>query len=184
MKVQKDKQVIKQQFERLYERESDAIFRYCLFRVSDHETALDLTQDAFIRFWDALFQGKEILNEKAFIFMIARNLVIDLYRKKKSLSLDSILEENEDQMFMAGDKGLKENIEMSSEARFVMDKISELEPIHQQIIYLRFVEGLLPKEIAGILGVSPNVVSVRIIRGLEKLREITGYENHEENGNK
>ena len=169
-----------QRFARIYEAESDAIFRYCLFRVSNREAALDLVQETFMRFWDVLIQQKEIRNDKAFIFMIARNLIIDLYRKKKSLSLDAILEDNEDGIFMAGGKGGKEDIEMSSEARFVMDKISELEPLHRQIIYLRFVEDLRPKEIAEILGLSANVVSVRIIRGLEKLRKLTGYGNNQE----
>ena len=179
MKEQRDNQLIKHKFEKLYERESDAIFRYCLFRVSDSDSALDLTQEAFMKFWDSLVKGKEIVNERAFIFMIARNLVIDLYRKKKSLSLDSILEENEDQMFMAGANGGTLDIEMSTEARFVMNKLKDLEPIHQQIVYLRFVEDLKPKEIAEILGVTPNVVSVRIIRGIEKLRELTGYDINE-----
>ena len=176
MEAQNSSKSAKSKFDSLYQKESDAIFRYSLFRVSDREMALDITQDTFMRFWDALSGGKEILNDRAFLFMIARNLVIDLYRKKKSLSLDSILEENEDQIFMAGERKLPENIEMSAEARFVMDKIKELEPVHQQIIYLRFVEDLKPKEIAEILAVTSNVVSVRLIRGMEKLRELTGYD--------
>ena len=175
MEGQVNKQMLKQKFDTLYERESDAVFRYCLFRVSDYDSALDLTQDVFMRFWDALARGKEILNDRAFIFMIARNLVIDLYRKKKSISLDSILEENEDQMFMASESPMG-SIEMSSEARFVIDKINELEPIHQQVVYLRYVEDLKPKEIAEILQISPNAASVRIMRGMEKLRAITGYD--------
>lgn len=167
--------VLNLQFEKLYQSQSDAIFRYCLFRVSDREIAIDLAQDAFTKYWDAISNGKEVLNDRAFLFMIARNLIIDLYRKKKSVSLDAILEENEDHMFMAGGIG-KESIEMSTEARFVLDKINELEPSHQQIIYLRFVEDLKPKEIAEVLDISSNAVSVRILRGIEKLRELTGYD--------
>ena len=167
---------VKQRFTEVYNTESDAIFRYCLFRVSDYENATDLTADTFMRFWDTLANGKDVHNDRAFIFMIARNLIIDFYRKKKTLSLDAILEKNEDYVFMADGDFLKEEVNMTSEARFVIDKIKELPPADHQIIYLRFVEGLLPKEIAEILGVSANVVSVRIIRGLEKLRQITGYE--------
>jgi len=167
---------IKQQFEEIYKSESDALFRYCFFRVSDHNIALDLTQEVFMRFWDSLIAEKNIHNHRAFIFMIARNLVIDFYRKKKSTSLDAILDENEDHMFMAGERGNTRDIEMSSEARFIMDKIVELDPMYQQIMYLRFVEDLKPKEIAEMLNVSSNVVSVRIVRGLEKLREIVGMD--------
>ena len=166
---------LKQQFLEVYKANSDAVFRYCLFRISSEEAAIDMTQDVFMKFWDSLISGKEIRNERAFIFMIARNLVIDFYRKKKSVSLDAILDENEDSSFMASEGSLKEDIEMSSEARFVLDKISELDPKDQQIVYLRYVEGLQPKDIAEVLGISPNAVSVRVIRGIDKLRHITGY---------
>ncbi len=170
-----DKDTLKKRFIGIYEAQSDAIFRYCFFRISDRESAMDLTQETFTKFWDYLASGKEISNDRAFVFMIARNLVIDLYRKKKSVSLDAILEEDEDKMFMADENKTKEDSEMSSEARFVMDKISLLPPNAQQMIYLRFVEGLNPKEIGEILGVTSNVVSVRVIRALDKLRELTGY---------
>ena len=165
---------MKQKFEQVYQAESDAVFRYCFFRISNRETALDLTQDTFMRFWDALIKQKDIQNTKAFIFMIARNLVIDFYRKKKSISLDVILDEGGEGMFMAEEKSRIEYIEMSSEARFALDKIALLEPLYQQIIYMRFVEDLKPKEIAEVLGVSSNVISVRIVRGLQKLRELVG----------
>lgn len=171
--------ILKQKFLNIYEAESDSIFRYCLFRISNQDTAVDLTQEVFMRFWDYLSKGKEIKNDRAFIFMIARNLVIDFYRKKKSVSLDAILEENEDNMVMASSGSLKEDIELSSEARFVMDKISELSSNDQQLVYLRFVEDLKPKEIAEILEISANAVSVRIIRIMDRLRHITGYDGQE-----
>ena len=164
-------EVLQQKFLNIYETHSDSIFRYCLFRISSRETAVDITQDVFMRFWDYLRQGKEIKNDKAFIFMIARNSVIDFYRKKKSVSLDAILEENEDGFFMADSGGSKVDIEMSTESRFVLDKISELPPDDQQIVYLRFVEDLKPKDIAEILGISANAVSVRVIRAIEKLQK-------------
>ncbi|MEK7642161.1 MAG: sigma factor-like helix-turn-helix DNA-binding protein, partial [Patescibacteria group bacterium] len=46
-------------------------------------------------------------------------------------------------------------------------------------VYLRFVEGLSPPEIAEIIGISTNATSVRITRGLEKLRTLTGYDIQE-----
>lgn len=172
-------EMLKQKFLNIYEAESDSVFRYCLFRISNQEMAVDLTQDVFMKFWDSLRKGLDIRNEKAFIFMIARNLVIDFYRKKKSVSLDAILEDNEDSGVMISSEGLKENIEMSSEARFVLDKISSLPSSDQQIVYLRFIEDLKPKDIAEVLGISPNAVSVRLIRAMDKLRHITGYDGNE-----
>ncbi len=163
-------------FVNLYEAEADAVFRYCLYRTSNRETALDLSQETFTKFWDSLVKGTEIRNDRAFLFVIARNLVIDYYRKKKSLSLDAILEEDSDHSLVLHDLTDASSPETTAEGKFVLDKISELEPLYQQTVYMRFVEGLKPKDIAEILGLSANVVSVRITRGLKELRRITGYD--------
>ncbi len=168
--------ILKKRFTEVYNSQSDSVFRFCLFRVSSRDNSVDIVQETFMRYWDALISGQEIKNDKAFLFTISRNLIIDYYRKKKSLSLDSLLEEAEDSSSFMEDKGSSLNTEMSADARFVLEKIDELEPSYRQVIYLRFVEGFKPKEIADILNVSSNVVSVRLLRALEKLRSITGFD--------
>lgn len=169
---------IKEQFTELYNRESDAIFRFCLIRTSDQEKALDLTSETFMKFWDALLKKEEgvIEHNRAFLFKIARNLIIDWYRKKKSVSLDSLMEDEEGGVeALLLDKSTV-NQERLGEGRFVVEKISELEPAFQQVVYMRYVEDMKPAEIAEILDESVNAVSVRIHRGMEQLREITGYD--------
>ncbi|MFZ2621065.1 MAG: RNA polymerase sigma factor [Minisyncoccia bacterium] len=165
-------------FTEIYNKEVDAIFRFALLRVSDREKAMDLTQDTFARFWDVLSgEGSSVIeNQRAFIFKIVRNLIIDWYRKKKSVSLESLTEDDsrETDYLLTDKKSL--NHEMSSEARYILEKISELDPMYQQVVYMRFVEDMKPKEISEIIGQSVNVVSVRITRGIEQLRKITGYE--------
>ena len=79
-------------FKNIYEDESDTIFRFCLIRVSNREQALDITQETFLRLWKNMQEGKTILNNKAFLFTIAHRLIIDWYRKKKSFSLDKMLD--------------------------------------------------------------------------------------------
>ncbi len=167
---------LKQQFAEIYDSESDSVFRFCLLRTSDREFALDLTQDTFIRFWNVMSQGELVRNNRALLFKIARNLIIDFYRKKKTVSLDSILESEGDSAEKFFAKGAGNNIEMESEARILIDNIKELEPIYQQVVYLRFVEDMGPKEISEIIGQSADVVSVRINRGVKQLKEIMGYE--------
>lgn len=170
---------MKKRFVSLYTKEADAVFRYCLIRTSSRETALDVSQEAFMRFWDALVQNKSITNDRAFLFTIARNLIIDWYRKKKSVSLEALGEsgDGEDRdvldTLVLEDNGL-ENNEFNAEGRYVIEKIKELDPQYQQMLYLRFVEDMKPKEIAEIVGESVNVVSVRITRAIEKLRGIVG----------
>lgn len=169
---------IKKKFEEQYFLESDAVFRFCFFRVSNREVSLDLVQEVFMRYWDALSQNKVIGNDRAYLFTISRNLIIDYYRKKKAVSLDKILEEVDDgSMILVDHTAISE---VSVEARYVSEKINELPETDRQVVYLRFIEGLKPKEIAEVLKLSSNVVSVRLNRALEKLREIVGIDINED----
>lgn len=170
---------MKNRFVSLYEKEADAVFRYCLIRTSSRETAIDLSQEAFMRFWDALVQHKSISNDRAFLFTIVRNLIIDWYRKKKSVSLEALGESRDgeerdilDTLILQDGGYIQE--ELRAEGRYVIEKIKELDPQYQQILYLRFVEDMKPREIAEILDESVNVVSVRLTRAIEKLRNIVG----------
>lgn len=160
----------KDEFGSIYSTESDAIFRYCYFRISDREQALDLTQEAFIRLWDAFAEGKKLDNPRAFLFTVARNLIIDYYRKKKSLSLDALAENSENKY----DPPSNISEIVNAEARYLIEKIQELDPPYRQAIYLRYVEEMMPKEIAEITGESVNTISIRITRGMEKLRKLVG----------
>jgi RNA polymerase sigma-70 factor, ECF subfamily len=163
------------EFAEVYSAEADAVFRFCLLRTSDRELALDFTQDTFMRFWNTLSSNKKINNHRTFLFTIARNIVIDWYRKKKSISLDAILEG------VGADKSnlsavARENVEIEAEAEHLIRKIALLDEPYQNAVYLRCVEELKPREIAEIIGESANVVSVRISRGLGQLRALLQVE--------
>jgi RNA polymerase sigma-70 factor, ECF subfamily len=163
-------------FGEVYEKEADAIFRFCLLRTSDREIALDFTQDTFMRFWNSLVLEKDIKNPRTFLFTIARNIIIDWYRKKKSLSLESLMEnaaEGRSSFVLAA----LDNVETSAEADFLVRKIRELPEPYSNAVYLRCVEELKPREISEILGESANVISVRISRGLEQLRNMLHMEH-------
>jgi hypothetical protein len=63
---------------------------------------------------------------------------------------------------------------MSADASLVLSAINKLSPQYKEAVYLRFVEDLLPQDIAQILHATPNAVSVRINRGLQELRTLLG----------
>lgn len=168
---------IKNTFEATYKENTDAVFRFCLTRVSNREQALDITQETFLRVWQSLSKGDEVMNMKGFLFTIAHRLIIDWYRKKKSVSLEKIMYQDKEVEYDVPDnKTLGEEISLGAEGRYLLDKIKELTPNAQQPVYLRFVEGLSPKEIGDILGISANAASVRLNRGLLELRKKTGYD--------
>ena len=173
---------ITSKFEKIYSSESDAIFRFCLVRVSNREQALDITQETFLRLWQSLSLGKDILNERAFLFTVSHRLIIDWYRKKKSVSLEGILhkESEEDEFgYDIVDEKTKDGLVLQAEGRYLISKIGELSETYRHPIYLHFVEGLSPKEIGDILEISANAASVRVNRGLIELRKKTGYRNGE-----
>ena len=131
-------------------------------------------QDTFVQFWRVSSRGEIIRNARAFLFTVARHAIIDWYRKKKTISLDRLLDDvGEDKIFF--DLPERTEVEMLHEARFLMERLREIDPRYQQVIYFRFVRGFSPREIAKVLGESANTVSVRIHRGLRLLKKITGY---------
>ena len=128
--------------------------------------AHDLTQDTFLRLWKAMNTGAEVEKPKQYIYQIARNLVIDYYKKSKAVSLDALGEDG----FEARETSV--GSEMLSEFLLLRDTIEKLEQDYREVLYMRFVEDMGVEEIADTLGVSPNLVSVRINRGKKKLREL------------
>ncbi len=165
-----DTNSLKKSFVETHAAHSDAIFRYCLWKTSDREIALDITQDTFMRFWDELSKGERVDNARALLYTIARRLVIDHYRKKKTESLDS--KQGSDDPFDIPDESSLESFEHGTEARIIVEKMGALDPVYKQPVYLRFVEGLSPKEIAQVLSITPNLASVRIDRGMKELRKL------------
>src|SRR4051812_784750 len=84
----------KDEFLKSFAENSDALFRYCFFRIGDRERSLDLVQDAFMKTWNYLYQGNTIENFRAFLYRTAGNLIVDEYRRRKSEpSLDLLAEE-------------------------------------------------------------------------------------------
>jgi len=171
-KEMKQLQKMTKQFMDLYNSQSDAVFRYCFFRVSDREQCKDIVQEAFTRLWDAFVKDVEnIKNPRALLFRITSNLIIDWYRKKKSVSLDNLLESDKIEFGLQIADNSYEQMEIQSEGKIFLKYISSLDATYQQVVYLRYVEDMSPKEIADITGLSVNVVSVRINRGIEILKK-------------
>lgn len=151
-----------------YEEHSDALFRHCLLRIRDRELAKDIVQETFSRTWLYLSQGKKVEYLRAFLYRIANNLIVDSARRKKASSLDTMME---DDGFEPRDETAVNPADIP-DARAAMKLLSELDEIYRVAISMRFVDGLTPKEIAEALEVSENVVSVRIHRGIERLKKL------------
>lgn len=163
---------IKEKFEGVYEKEADALFRYCVLRVSNRNQAIDIIQDVFLELWRAYQKGEEIKNDRAYLFTMLRNRIIDWYRKKKSSSLDAMMENPRENInFEPIDEKAHLEIYSSAETRRIMEAIETLPGDYRDAVYLKVAEDLSPPEIASILNSNTNIISIRITRGIQKLKK-------------
>lgn len=160
-----------EEFLKAFNEQSDALFRHAFFRLSDRDRALDLTQDTFMRAWDFVRGGGDVRAPKSFLFRILNNLIIDEYRRSKSESLDAKLEANPAfEAAFAIDDQLEASIDEESLLEKVKSAIGELSEDYRTAVTLRYIDGFSPKEIATMIGSTENVVSVRIHRGIQKIK--------------
>lgn len=159
---------LEKQFFKAYEDYSAPIFRHCFFRVFSRARAEDLVQETFLRLWAYLRDGKTVENIRAFLYKIANNLIIDDSRKKKESSLDEILEDPERPEPASEDH---RHIETSILLNEVMVEIKTLPTEDRELLVMRYVDDLDPKDIAEVLGITANNVSVKLNRALKNLKE-------------
>lgn len=149
-----------------YDRYADKLFRHCLYRVFDRELAQELTQQAFLKAWEYLSRGSHIDHPQAFLYKTLTHLIIDEREKKHTVSLDVILEENQEPT-----EDSEEQFMLDIEAAEVIKTMQTLDPLYKEVLLLRYVDELKPKEIAEVLGETQNVISVRIHRAKAQLKE-------------
>lgn len=156
-----------QQFLSAYEQYSDAIFRYCYYRVFDREKAKDYAQEAYCRTWKYLAEGKEVENIRAFLYRTAGNIIIDESRKRKAISLDGIMEKG-----FTPKNDPRQKTQDYFTGKEIIHIIKSLDEKYRDVILMKYVDDLSTKEIAFALNETENNVYVRLSRGMEKVKEI------------
>ncbi len=151
----------------VYDAHADALFRFAYFSVRDRELAKDLVADTFTKVWQYIAGGNIVGNIRAFCYRTLRNLIVDHWRKHKSLSLDDLAEGGFEP---SGEDG-HDTVMKNEELRVVKKAIAGLPLAIREVVMLRYIEGYDPKEIAELLGISQSLVSVRIFRGTALLKK-------------
>ncbi len=168
---------LQKDFEAAFEAYNDELFRHASMRLSDREKALELTQECFMKVWDYAQKGGEIRDLRPFLYRTLRHLIIDEYRRKKSVSLEGMVAGSDDErtvedLLPPDESNTLEAAVERFDGKRAMAALEELPDTYREALSLRYVEGLSPKEIGDIVGESENAVSVRIHRGLKKLKDL------------
>ncbi len=162
-----------ERFLKAFDEYADALFRHAVYRLSDRERAIEIVHDTYTKVWGYVRGGHEIETYKSFLYKVINNLIIDEYRRRKEYSLDAMLaEEGTDEgAFPELHAGNVDEVTFSLDAKQALELLGELPPVYREVITLRYVDGLGPKEISELIEETENVVSVRIHRALRLLKE-------------
>jgi RNA polymerase sigma-70 factor, ECF subfamily len=149
------------------------LFRYLVYITGNKERAEDFFQETWIRVLERGHQYDGKSKFEAWLFAIARHLVIDWQRSKKPQSLDSLTDpEQEHPHQFANEKEpspLQQVLSHESEES-VQASMSQIPAIYREVLVLRFQEELQIEEMAGVLSVPISTVKSRLYRGLDALR--------------
>jgi len=156
-------------FGMLYERYLDRIYAYLRARTSSAEDAANLTQQVFLRAFDALDQYRPRRASFAtWLFRIARNTATDAYRRQKSTVAWDLLPAALQPI--AGDDPESSALrrETQDRLRIVLGACDEGT---REVLALRYGAGLSVAETAAIVGKSEAAVKKQLTRALRALKE-------------
>jgi RNA polymerase sigma-70 factor (ECF subfamily) len=139
------------------------------FKMHDHTIGEELVQETFMKTWVYLVKGGKIDIMKAFLYHILNHLIIDEYRKQKTISLDVILENGFIEPHTDKPYPKLANILDGGKAILL---ISKLPLKYQRILKMRYIQDLKLEEMSLLTKQSKKTLAVQVHRGLEKLKII------------
>ncbi|MEX0918657.1 MAG: RNA polymerase sigma factor [Candidatus Paceibacterota bacterium] len=149
---------------RAYKDHERALLKQSFFKLGNRDLSDDLVQTTFLKTWEYLLKEDKIKHIKGFLFHILNNLIVDEYRKNKSISLD-VLEEGGFQIAFDD----SERLINQADGKTAMLLIPLLKEKHRKVVSMRFEEEKTIKEIAQITKQKNNTVVVQIRRGVDEL---------------
>jgi len=157
--------------DRLIEQYQHRLLRYLLYLTGNRDLAEDLFQETWIRVLERGHQYDGKHEFSTWLYAVARNLTIDFMRKKRPVSLDGLMENEDytppepvDSAPMAW-----EVLEQQEQADLIGAALVSMPTEYRETVVLRFQEGLNLDEIAAVTGSPLGTVKSRLYRGLNLL---------------
>ena len=157
----------RKEFSKIYDKYIKKIYRFIFLKVSSEDVAQDLSSETFLKGWQAYKKTPKIDNPSAFLYRIARNLVIDHYREKGRTNTISI----ENIPIVDPQQGLEEKAAFNSDLEQVKAVLANLNEDYQNIIIWHYLDDLSIPEIAKMMNKSEPSCRVQLHRALKSLKK-------------
>lgn len=152
----------------LYEMHVSAIYRYILYRVADPQDARDMADEVFLKAWSGLSGYRPGETPfRGWLYRISHNLVIDHYRSRKEVEPLGDRDDLVDDL-----PNPERQLVQQEEVERLAANIARLPPDYQQVLVLRYIEGLSTTQVAAILKRSDGAVRVLLHRALKKMTSL------------
>jgi len=159
--------------DRLIEQYQQRLYRYLLFLTGNTALAEDLFQETWIRVLERGHQYNAKSKFESWLFAIARNLVIDVSRRKKIASLEELGDSESNQPFELPDERSVSPLQLlvtRENEQVVQLSLLKIPAYYSDVLLLRFQEELSLEDISTVLSTPLSTVKSRLYRGLTVLK--------------
>ena len=156
-------------FEALYERHSREVWALAYARWMNAETAQDIMQEAFLRLWKQERDGTRILNPRAWLLRVARNLAEDY--AKSAFSRNGTQPPQTMNGVQSREPMPLETLEREETFGQIRGVLQELSTSDREILTFRYALDYETEQIADILGINSTAVHMRLSRARQRLAE-------------
>jgi len=158
--------------DRLIEQYQFRLFRYLLHLTGNRERAEDFFQETWLRVLERGHQYDGKWKFEAWLFAIARNLVLDWHRRKKPQSIDSLAGDEQAEFDVRDEHSESplEHILQQEQKSSIRQSLEKVPAVYREVLVLRFQEEMQLEEISNVTGAPISTVKSRLYRGLDALK--------------
>jgi RNA polymerase sigma-70 factor, ECF subfamily len=157
------------EFEALYERHSREVWALAYARWMNADTAMDIAQEAFLRLWKQWESGEAIVNPRAWLLRVARNLAED--HAKSAFHRNGTHPPQTMNGVRATGPLPDEVLEREETFAHLRGELDLLPPADREILTLRYALDYNTAEIAEVLAINATAVHMRLSRARQRLAD-------------
>lgn len=155
----------------IYEFYHAKIFRFSISYLKNEDDAYDIVQDVFIKIWENRLQLKKDTNFDAFLFTVAKNTVLSLFRKRAT---EQKFKNNLDMPNESEPDAIENDIDFDLLKKKYEKLLDKLPPKRKEVFVLSREKGLTNKEIAEIKGIAEKTVEDHLTKSLSYFKQHFG----------